>query len=144
MKAEGPVTLKDAEEYLDDIVVNDAMPYRKLVDCIAMYTDASDDEMMQLGARMRAYVATLQSGPLAFVVTKSYVLDYVRRYVNLAMGATRPVKIFSAVDDARRWLDAQKGWGDRPDMAGSTIPCALCESSNGNRRKTARNMLPRT
>lgn len=109
MKAEGPVTLEEAEEYLDDIVINDAMPYRKLVDCTAMHTNVGDDEMMQLGARMRAYVATLQGGPLAFVVTKPDVLDYVRRYINLAMGATRPVKIFTTVDEARRWLDAQKG-----------------------------------
>ena len=106
MKAEGPVTLKEAEEYLDDIVVNDAMPYRKLVDCSAMRTDVSDGEMMQLGARMRAYVATLEGGPLAFVVTKPDILDYVRRYINLAMGAKRPVKIFATVDEARRWLDA--------------------------------------
>lgn len=107
--AEGPVTLKEAEEYLDAIVVNDAMPYRKLVDCTAMQTDATDEEMMQLGGRMRAYVATLEGGPLAFVVTRPDVLDYVRRYINLVMGATRPVKIFDSVGEARRWLDAQKG-----------------------------------
>jgi hypothetical protein len=106
MKAEGPITLEEAEEYLDAIVVNDAMPYRKLVDCTTMQTNASDEEMMQLGGRMRAYVATLEGGPLAFVVTKPEVLDYVRRYINLVMGATRPVKIFETVDEARRWLDA--------------------------------------
>lgn len=124
MKAEEPVTLKEAEEYLDDIVVNDAMPYRKLVDCTTMHTDISDDEMMQLGARMRAYVATQQGGPLAFVVTKANVLDYVRRYINLVMGATRPVKIFPTTDEARRWLDATMEQDDRPHTASSTTPCA--------------------
>ena len=92
VKADGPVTLKNAEEYLDALVVNDAMPYRKLVDCTAMQPIASDGEMMQLGGRMRAYVATLEGGPLAFVVTRPDVLDYVKRYINLVMGATRPVK----------------------------------------------------
>lgn len=122
MKAEEPVTLKEAEEYLDDIVVNDAMPYRKLVDCTTMHTDISDDEMMQLGARMRAYVATLQGGPLAFVVTKADVLEYVRRYINLVMGAKRPVKIFSTADEARLWLDASMDRSDRPYMAKTTSP----------------------
>ena len=109
VKADGPVTLKNAEEYLDALVVNDAMPYRKLVDCTAMQPIASDEEMMQLGGRMRAYVATLEGGPLAFVVTRPDVLDYVKRYINLVMGATRPVKIFKTIDEARRWLDAQEG-----------------------------------
>jgi hypothetical protein len=57
---------------------------------------------------MRAYVATLEGGPLAFVVTKPDVLDYTRRYINLAGGATRPVKIFDNEPAARRWLEAQK------------------------------------
>jgi hypothetical protein len=108
VKAEGPVTLKDVEDYLDAVVVKDAMPYRKLVDCTTMHTEASDDEMMRLGGRMRAYVATVEGGPLAFVVTKPDALDFVKRYINLVMGATRPVKIFQTVDEARRWLDAQE------------------------------------
>ena len=122
MKAMEPVTLQEAEEYLDDIVVNDAMSYRKLVDCTVMRTDVSDDEMMQLGARMRAYVATLQGGPLAFVVTKPDVLEYVRRYINLVMGATRPVKIFPTAGEARRWLDAPMDRGGRPHSATSVAP----------------------
>lgn len=109
VKADGLVTLGDAEEYLDALVVNGAMPYRKLVDCTTMRAEASDDEMMQLGGRMRAYVATLEGGPLAFVVTEPEALDYVRRYINLVMGATRPVKIFKTVNEARDWLDKQKG-----------------------------------
>jgi hypothetical protein len=109
VKADGPVTLENAEHYLDALVVNDAMPYRKLVDCTAMQPVVSDEEMMRLGGRMRAYVATLEGGPLAFVVTRPEVLDYVKRYINLVIGATRPVKIFKTVDEARRWLDAQAG-----------------------------------
>ena len=123
MKATESVTLKEMEEYLDDIVVNDAMPYRKLVDCTVMRPDLNDDEMMQLGARMRAYVATLEGGPMAFVVTRPDVLDYVRRYINLVMGATRPVKIFPTAGEARRWLDAPMDRGGRPHAATSMTPC---------------------
>ncbi len=108
-KADGVVTLKDGEAYLDALVVNGAMPYRKLFDCSTMHPDASDDEMMLLGARMQAYIATLKGGPLAIVATRPHVNDYVRRYLNLATGATRPVKIFSNVGLANRWLDTVKG-----------------------------------
>jgi hypothetical protein len=108
MKADGLITLKEAEDYLDALVVNDAMPYSKFVDCTTMEVTASDEEMMLLGARMRAYVATLEGGPLAFVVTKPDVLDYTRRYINLVGDAKRPVKIFDDIAAARRWLKAQK------------------------------------
>jgi len=106
--AEGTVTLKDAEDYLDAVVVADAMPYAKLVDCSGMFTEATDDDMMLLGARMRAYADVLRHGPIAFVVTQPDMRDYVVRYLNLSAGATRPMEIFASTGTARRWLDAQK------------------------------------
>lgn len=110
MTAEGPVTLGDVEAYLDALVVADAMPYAKLVDLRGMTVQATDHDMMMLGARMRAYVATLEGGPLAFVVTGPEQGDYVRRYINLT-AAPRPVQMFDKVEDARCWLDEQKGRG---------------------------------
>ena len=106
MQANGEITLPEAEEYLDALVVADAMAYAKLVDCSTMVTHVSDDEMMQLGARMRAYASVMKGGPLAFVVTSPELHDYVRRYINLA-GAERPVKIVKTVDQARDWLKTQ-------------------------------------
>ena len=67
---------------------------------------ASDDDVMMLGARMRAYVATLPGGPLAFVVTTRLAREFIDRYLNLA-AAPRPVSIFRTAEEARRWLDAQ-------------------------------------
>ena len=106
MQANGEITLPEAEEYLDALVVADAMAYAKLVDCTTMVTHVSDDEMMQLGARMRAYASVMKGGPLAFVVTSPELHDYVRRYINLA-AAERPVKIVKTVDQARDWLKTQ-------------------------------------
>jgi hypothetical protein len=106
--AEGTVTLKDAEAYLDAVVVADAMPYAKLVDCSGMFTEATDEEMMLLGARMQAYASTLQGGPIAFVVTQPDIRGYVLRYLNLSSDSKRPAKIFESAGEARRWLDAQK------------------------------------
>jgi hypothetical protein len=106
MQADGEITLPEAEEYLDALVVADAMAYAKLVDCSTMVTHVSDDEMMQLGARMRAYASVMKGGPLAFVVTSPELHDYVRRYINLA-AAARPVKIVKTVDQARDCLKTQ-------------------------------------
>jgi hypothetical protein len=106
VRAEGEITLAEGEAYLDALVVADAMPYAKLLDCTTMVTHATDDEMMRLGARMRAYASILKGGPLVFVVTTPELHDYVRRYINLA-AAERPVKIVKTVDQAKAWLRTQ-------------------------------------
>ena len=107
VQIEGEVSLPEGEAYLDALVVADAMPYAKLLDCTSMITYVSDDEMMRLGARMRAYASILKGGPLVFVVTQPEIEDYVRRYINLS-GADRPVKIVKTVDQARDWLKTQQ------------------------------------
>jgi hypothetical protein len=103
---EGVVTLKDIEAYLDALVVADAAPYAKLFDASDLDLQATDHDVMMLGARMRAYAATWPGGPLAFVVTTSLAREFVDRFLNLA-AAPRPVNIFRTADEARRWLDAQ-------------------------------------
>ena len=105
--AEGEVTLKQAEEYLDAVVVADAMPYAKLVDCTDMVTHATDNEMMELAARIRAYAGVMKGGPLCFVVATPEMLDYTRRYINLGQ-ADRPTEICKTVAEAKAWL-AQHG-----------------------------------
>ncbi|MGE5150289.1 MAG: hypothetical protein ACM3II_09240 [Rhodospirillaceae bacterium] len=107
VQIDGEVTLPEGEAYLDALVVADAMPYAKLLDCTTMVTHVTDDEMMQLGARMRAYASILKGGPLVFVVTTPDIEDYVRRYINLA-GGDRPVKIVKTVDQARDWLKTRQ------------------------------------
>ena len=107
VQIDGEVTLPEGEAYLDAVVVADAMPYAKLLDCTTMVTHVTDDEMMRLGARMRAYASILKGGPLVFVVTRPEIEDYVRRYINLA-GGDRPVKIVKTVDQARDWLKTQQ------------------------------------
>ncbi len=105
--AEGEVTLAQAEEYLDAVVVADAMPYAKLVDCTNMVTHASDDDMMQLAARIRAYATVMQGGPLCFVVATPEMLDYTRRYLNLSTD-NRPAQICQTIAEARTWLATHK------------------------------------
>src|SRR5262249_53838294 len=54
-RADGPVTLQDIIDYLDAVVVADAQPYAKLFDTGTMQLRLSDNELMELGARMSAY-----------------------------------------------------------------------------------------
>jgi hypothetical protein len=105
--AEGEVTVEQAEDYLDAVVVADAMPYAKLVDCTAMVTHASDDDMMRLAARIRAYAGVMPGGPLCFVVATLEMLNYTRRYINLGQ-ADRPTHICNTVAEAKAWLAQHK------------------------------------
>ena len=107
VSATGPVGLKDVECYLDAIVVAGAMDYAKLFDTTGMEASASDDDMMQLGARMQAYALTFTTGPIAFVVNELKAERYVRRYINLGT-ARRPTKIFKTVAAARKRLVARR------------------------------------
>lgn len=65
--ASGHVSLQDIERYLDDVMVSEALPYRKLFDASLASSSLTDDDMMMLGARMSAYVGLGPLGPLAIV-----------------------------------------------------------------------------
>lgn len=103
---QGDVTLLDLEQYLDAVVVAGSMPYRKLFDGAHGESRLTDEEMMLLGARIRAYHAAGPMGPLAIVVVSQHTHGLARLFGALA-AADRPIKIFRDVRVARRWLDAQ-------------------------------------
>src|SRR6185369_11216926 len=63
----GPVGLQDIERYLDDVMVSEALPYRKIFDASQATSALTDNDMMMLGARMSAYVGLGPLGPLAIV-----------------------------------------------------------------------------
>src|SRR5688572_3469897 len=114
---QGDVTLLDLEEYLDAVVVAGSMPYRKLFDGTGGDSALTDEEMMLLGARIRAYHMAGPMGPLAIVVVtenthglarpgrrRSADQDLPRRAGRAAL-AGRPVGImalFDAVEGANR------------------------------------------
>src|SRR5260370_38726425 len=87
--AEGEVTVEQTEEYLDAVVVADAMPYGKLVDCTAMVTHASDDDMMRLAARIRAYAGVMPAGAPCFLVATPLVVECEPPHLN-PVSADRP------------------------------------------------------
>lgn len=104
--AEGRVVLKDVEDYFDALMVQDAMPYPKLLDCTRAQFEATDDDMMTLGARVSAYAAVDPRGPICLVAVTDHEIDMLRRFSNLG-GASRASKIVTTVDEGRQWLDGQ-------------------------------------
>jgi hypothetical protein len=106
VRFEGVTTLQDIEAYLDEVVVQGAMPYRKLLDsrkAIAQYDDA---DVMAMGARISAYEAFEPRGPVAVVLVSDGQLLVTERVHNLG-GAKRPAKIFFSESQARKWLAEQ-------------------------------------
>jgi len=101
----GVVTASDICDYFDDVVVKDAMPYKKLFDLSRCEVNIDDDEIMALGARVAAYAAYDPRGPVAVVASNADTLLAVHRFFNLG-GAARKGDIFDSVDAARAWLDS--------------------------------------
>jgi len=106
-RAEGETGLADFEDFLDAIVVQGALPYRKLFDSRHAVGRLSDDDVMMLGARMSAYTKGLGPlGAIAFVVAGAAPSSFASRVVNLS-AADRPAKVFQSEDEARKWLAGQ-------------------------------------
>jgi len=104
--AKGALTRRDIEDYLDGVVVADALSYRKIFDTTHAEAGLSDDDMMALGARIRAYATTGEMGPLAIVATTPAGFERAHLFAALA-DARRPIKIFRELHEARQWLDAE-------------------------------------
>lgn len=104
--AEGAVTLKDMEEHFDAIVVANAMSYAKLFDASNFQPVYNDDDVMAMGARLSAYTATLESGPLAVVGKNDAARFAFKRFVNISP-SKRPAELFKTESAARTWLAAQ-------------------------------------
>jgi hypothetical protein len=100
------LTRKDIEGYLDAIVLADVMAYRKIFDMTRATPSLSDADMMELGARIRAYATTGEMGPLAIVAATPESFDRAHLFAALSE-ARRPIKIFAELHDARQWLDAE-------------------------------------
>ena len=102
--ARGDLCLRDIETYLYEVVAGGALAYRKIFDMTQATPNLSDDELLTLGARIRAYIALGQIGPLAIVATTDRSYQQARMFAALAE-ANRPIRIFRELHLARKWLD---------------------------------------
>lgn len=101
-RAEGDISLTDIEEFTDAIMVENAMPYRKLFDGRGAFGKYDDQDLMQLAARISAYASVERRGALAIVPSEEYI-DLAKRFINLGKSG-RPARVFTSPDDALQWL----------------------------------------
>jgi len=96
-----------AEEFLNAVresVEQGALHYRKLIDVAAANTDADMERLKQLLMIVRNSPQAAQRGPLAFVVDSKRG-DTVRELMALPEEGERPVRVFTSLHEARKWLD---------------------------------------
>jgi hypothetical protein len=104
-RAQGVVTLQDIEALLDDIVVKNALAYRKLFDGREAIGKYDDTDVLLLGARISAYTTLDLTGAAALVVGTQDQHDAALRFANIGK-AKRPIRVFYSTDEALAWLDS--------------------------------------
>ena len=102
--AEGDVTRADADGYLDAVEGGGALSYRKLYDGRAANVVMNHDEMMAVAFRMRSY-HTHPVGALAIVLAAE-VAGPAMRMLGILATADRPLKLFTSLAPAQRWIDS--------------------------------------
>ena len=100
---DGPVTLKEMEDHFDAIIVANAMPYAKLFDATLIEPHYNDHDILMMGARLSAYTATVESGPLAVIGRGVALQTAFKRFVNISP-SKRPAALFKTEAEARAWL----------------------------------------
>ena len=101
--ADGPVTRGDIEAYLEAVDRGNAVTWRKLIDGRRGTLDMSHDDLMAVGVRLRAYHENVV-GPLAIVLARDSA-DEVARILGIMATADRPMRLFTGVRAAERWLE---------------------------------------
>ena len=104
--AEGAVTRAEVENYLEVMNGAGTLPYRKFFDCSRADTAMTPEDMLAIGVRIRARHATTGTlGPLAIVVPPAKS-ELISRVLGILAAANRPMRIFSDIEPARRWIES--------------------------------------
>ena len=112
-RAQGIVTLQDVEALLDDLVIKDALSYRKLFDGRDSIGKYDDKDVLLLGARISAYNTLNLTGAAAIVVGSLEQFDVALRFANIGK-AKRPIRVFYSPEEARAWLDTDPQVDEKP------------------------------
>jgi hypothetical protein len=101
--AHGTITAEELQNAVREFLDQSALHYRKLIDVAAANSDADMTRLKALFALMRSLPNATQRGPLAFVVDSKRG-DTVRELATTEEGE-RPVRVFTSLHEARKWLD---------------------------------------
>ena len=101
----GMVDVDEVNRMLDVLVGSHALGYRKLFDGSRADTKMGALDVLSIGVRMRAlHGEGAPLGPLAVVIPPDkYPL--LSRVLGILASPRRPMRVFSDIDQARRWLD---------------------------------------
>jgi hypothetical protein len=102
--AHGTISGEEFANAVREAVEQGALHYRKLIDVAAANTDADMERLEQLLVIARNSPQAAQRGPLAFVVDGKRG-DTVRELAALTEEGERPIRVFTSLHEARKWLD---------------------------------------
>ncbi len=105
-RAEGAVTRAEIENYITVMNGAGTLAYRKLFDGSRADTAMTPEDMLAIGVQIRARHATAATlGPLAIVVPPARA-ELVSRVLGILATANRPMRVFSDIEPARRWIES--------------------------------------
>lgn len=118
VSADGEVTRADIEAYLSEIERLNAIGWKKLVDLRNARIALTEEDILQIGVRLRQADATSAVGALAVVMPQSEPEpepepERVMRLLGFLAAAKRPMRIFKAIGPARRWIKSIRFEGKR-------------------------------
>lgn len=102
--AHGTITADELQTAVREFLDQSALHYRKLIDVAAANSDAEMTRLKALFELMRSLPNAAQRGPLAFVVDSKRG-DTVRELATTAEEGERPIRVFTSLHEARKWLD---------------------------------------
>jgi len=100
----GTITAEEFQNAVREFVEQGALHYRKIIDVAAANTDADMQRLRALMTFMRSVPKAEERGPLAFVVDGKRG-DMVRDLVSVTTDSERPIRVFTSLHEARKWLD---------------------------------------
>lgn len=104
--ARNGITFDDVDRYLTAMVVERALPYRKLFDLSFAAEPMALEDIGRLAERARHFEGDYALGPVAIVTGNEETYQGALRYADQAM-ARRPLTVFRDIREARQWLDGQ-------------------------------------
>jgi hypothetical protein len=107
VSAEGEVTRADVEAYLSEIERSNATSWRKLLDLRSARVALSADDVLAIGVRLREADASGDVGALA-VVMPEVDPEGLMRLLGFLAAAKRPMRLFKAIEPARRWIKSSR------------------------------------
>ena len=102
--AHGTVTAEEFQNAVREFLEQGALHYRKLIDVAAANSDADMTRLKALLVGMRNIPQAAQRGRLAFVVDGKRG-EVVRELATETEDGERPVRVFTSLHEARKWLD---------------------------------------